>query len=146
MVAMLLALTGYLLYPTAPPRLLLDSGVVDTISTIGGVNTDSNAVSLLVNKYAAIPSMHIGFASMIAAVAFLLVRNPVLRVLWLGYPFLVLFVVMVTGNHYWFDGFLGALVALASALIASRVLAPVRPTHWAFRPARAGAPASAATG
>ena len=146
MVAMLLALTGYLLYPTAPPRLLADSGVIDTISTIGHVNTDSNTVSLLVNKYAAIPSMHIGFSSMIAGVAVLLVRNPVGRVLWFLYPFLVLFVVMVTGNHYWFDGFLGALVALASALIASRVLAPVRPAHWAFRPARAGTAATAATG
>ena len=68
--------------------------------------------------------------------------------LWLGYPVLVLFVVMTTGNHFWFDGSAGALVALASALIASRVLAPVRPTHWAFRPAPAGGaqPAATATG
>ncbi len=149
MVAMLLALVGYLAYPTAPPRLLADSGLIDTISTVGGVNTDSNAVSLLVNKYAAVPSMHIGFSSMIAGVAFLLVRNPVIRVLWLGYPLLVLFVVMTTGNHFWFDGFVGALVALASVLIASRVLAPVRPTQWAFRPAPATAaaqPAATATG
>ena len=137
MVAMLLALTGYLLVPTAPPRLLLDSGMIDTIAVFGGVSTDSNAVSLLVNKYAAIPSMHIGFASMIAVVAVLLVRNPAGRVLWGLYPFLVLFVVMMTGNHFWFDGAVGAAVAAVSAVIAHRLLAPVRPTQWAFRPVAA---------
>ncbi len=137
MVAMLLALTGYLLFPTAPPRLLMENGMVDTIAVFSGVSTDSNAVSLLVNKYAAVPSMHIGFASMIAVVAVLLVRNPAARVLWALYPFLVLFVVMMTGNHFWFDGAAGAAVAAASALIASRVLAPVRPAHWAFRSAPA---------
>jgi hypothetical protein len=137
MVAMLIALTGYLLFPTAPPRLLVENGMIDTIAVFSGVSTDSNAVSLLVNKYAAVPSMHIGFASMIAGVAVLLVRNPVGKVLWALYPFLVLFVVMMTGNHFWFDGAAGAAVAAASALIASRVLAPVRPGHWAFRPATA---------
>ena len=76
MVAMLLALTGYLL-SRRRRRGCSRQRLVDTIATFSGVNTDSNAVSLLVNKYAAVPSMHIGFALMIAGVAFLLVRNPV---------------------------------------------------------------------
>jgi membrane-associated phospholipid phosphatase len=137
MVAMLLALTGYLLVPTAPPRLFAESGMIDTIAIHSGISTDSNAVSLLVNKYAAVPSMHIGFASMIAVPAILLVRSRSLKIAWAIYPFLVLFVVMVTGNHYWFDGAVGALVAATSALIAHRLLAPVRPGQWAFRPATA---------
>ncbi len=141
MVAMLLALTGYLLYPTAPPRLVPGSGIEDTLSAIGHLDTDSNAVSLLVNKYAAVPSMHIGFATMIAGTAIQLVRHRWLKVLWGCYPFMVLFVVISTGNHFWFDGLVGALVAAASALIASRVLAPVRPEQWAFRPEPEGATA-----
>jgi membrane-associated phospholipid phosphatase len=137
MVAMLIALTGYLLVPTAPPRLLPDSGFIDTIAVVGGVSTDSNAVSLLVNKYAAVPSMHVGFALMVTVPAILLVRNRLVKALWCLYPPLVMGVVMVTGNHFWLDGAAGAAVALAAALIAHRLLAPVRPTQWAFRPAPA---------
>ena len=66
MVAMTLALIGYALFPTAPPRMLPGEGFVDTIASFGGLEQDSHAVSLLVNKYAAVPSMHIGFALMIA--------------------------------------------------------------------------------
>lgn len=137
MVAMLLALTGYLVFPTAPPRLVPGEGFVDTIATYTALEPDSNTVSLLVNKYAAVPSMHIGFASMIAVPAFLLVRNRVAKGLWVLYPFLVLFVVVVTGNHFWLDAAAGALVAGASATVAHRLLAPRRPGHWAFRPATA---------
>lgn len=137
MVAMLLALTGYLAFPTAPPRLVPGEGFVDTIASYTALEPDSNAVSLLVNKYAAVPSMHIGFATMIAVPAFLLVRNRVAKGLWVLYPFLVLFVVVVTGNHFWLDAVAGALVAGASATVAHRLLAPRRPGHWAFRPAPA---------
>ncbi len=137
MVAMLIALTGYLLYPTAPPRLLGEGGVIDTIAVIGGINTDSNTVSLLVNKYAAVPSMHIGFASMIAVVGVMLVQTRPAKVLWALYPFLVLFVIIVTGNHFWLDAAAGVVVAAISAFVAHRLLAPRRPGHWAFRPAPA---------
>ena len=137
MVAMLLALTGYLLYPTAPPRLVPGEGFVDTIATFAGVSTDSNAVSLLVNKYAAVPSMHIGFAIMIAVPAVMLVKARVLKVAWAMYPLLVFSVIVVTGNHFWLDAAAGAAVAACAATIAHRLLAPRRPARWAFRPAPA---------
>jgi len=135
MVAMGIALVGYALFPTAPPRMLTGEGFTDTIATFTSVDQDSNAVSMLVNKYAAVPSMHIGFSSMIAGTAVMLVRNPIARFLWALYPLLVFWVIVVTANHYWLDAAAGLLVAVCSALIASRVLAPVRPTQWAFRPA-----------
>lgn len=137
MVAMLLALTGYLLFPTAPPRLVPGEGFVDTIASFSAVDNDSNAVSLLVNKYAAVPSMHIGFAMMIAVPAMMLVRSRIARAAWMVYPLLVLFVIVVTGNHFWLDAAVGASVAAASALVAHRLLAPRRPGHWAFRTAPA---------
>ncbi len=133
MVAMGIALVGYAFFPTAPPRMLVDEGFTDTLATFTSVEQDSNAVSLLVNKYAAVPSMHIGFSSMIAGSAVMLVRNPVGRVLWSLYPAVVFGVIVVTANHFWLDAFAGLLVAIASALIASRVLAPVRPEQWSFR-------------
>jgi hypothetical protein len=137
MVAMLIALTGYLLFPTAPPRLMPQEGFIDTIASFTAIEQDNKAVSLLVNKYAAVPSMHIGFASMIAIPGILLVRNRIGKLAWGLYPFLVLFVIVVTGNHFWLDAAAGAAVAAMAAAIAHRLLAPVRPGHWAFRPAPA---------
>ena len=75
LVAMGLALVGYALYPTAPPRLLPSEGFTDTIATFTGVAQDSQTASLLVNKYAAVPSMHIAFSLMIAVPAATLSRQ-----------------------------------------------------------------------
>lgn len=143
MVAMGLALVGYGLYPTAPPRLLPGDMFTDTIANLTGTAQDSKTASLLLNKYAAVPSMHIGFSSMIAGTAFSLVKNPVGRFLWLLYPVLVFFVIVATANHYWLDAAAGALVAASSAYIAHRVLAPVRPRQWSFRSGQAESPAEA---
>ncbi len=136
MVAMGIALVGYGLLPTAPPRLMPDAGFTDTISSFTGVAQDSKTASAFINKYAAVPSMHIGFSSMIAGTAFALVKNPVGRYLWLLYPVLIFFVIVLTANHYWLDAAAGLAAAAASALIARYALAPVRPQQWAFNPER----------
>src|SRR6266404_3390799 len=60
-----LALVGFLLYPTAPPR-LAGVGIVDTVSG-GHVDLNRGLVSSLYNPYAALPSMHIGYALLVAA-------------------------------------------------------------------------------
>ena len=65
MVAMGLALVGYVLYPTAPPRMLPELGFVDSVSDFTGVSSDAS-VNALFNPYAAVPSMHVGFALMLA--------------------------------------------------------------------------------
>jgi hypothetical protein len=140
MVAMGLALLGYALFPTAPPRMLPGEGFTDTIATFSGFEQDSNAVSLLVNRYAAVPSMHIGFALMIAGTGIGIVRNRAIRGLWALYPLLVFAVIVVTANHYWFDAAAGAVVAAVAAVVAHRLLAPVRP-GWSFRGAAEEAPA-----
>jgi membrane-associated phospholipid phosphatase len=135
MVAMGLALVGYVLYPTAPPRLFPEYGFVDTISTVAHVNHDSALVSVFVNPYAAVPSMHCAFALMIAVPGFLLSRHVVFKAFWAIYPLLVVWVVIVTGNHYWFDAACGALVAAISAVVAQRFFARARPEVWSFAPA-----------
>lgn len=137
MVAMLIALTGYLLVPTAPPRLVPGDGVIDTIAAFTSVDQDNKAVGLLVNKYAAVPSMHIGFALMVAVPAMMLVRTRLARALWSLYPLLVFSAIVITGNHFWLDAAAGAAVAAVAAVIAHRLLAPVRPAAWAFRGAAA---------
>jgi hypothetical protein len=139
MVAMALALVGYLSFPTAPPRFLPELGFIDTIAYYADVQHDSAFVSVFINPYAAVPSMHVAFALMLAVPTMRLVRRPFVKVLWALYPPLVASVVIVTGNHWWFDCAAGALVALTAALIARYVLSRVRPTVWAWEPAGAEA-------
>ena len=132
MVAMCLALVGYALFPTAPPRMFPSAGFTDTIAAFTNSSQDSSFTSLLVNPYAAIPSMHIAFSLMIAVPATYLVRTAWARALWSAYPMLVLFVILVTANHYWFDAAVGAGVACLAAVSAHQ-LARVRPESWAWR-------------
>jgi hypothetical protein len=133
MVAMALALVGYTLVPTAPPRLIPGEGFVDTITAYAQVNHDSALVKIFVNPYAAIPSMHCAFALMIGIPGALIARHTITRAFWCVYPFFVFFVVVVTANHFWLDAAAGALVAVLSALAASAVLARARPEAWSWR-------------
>jgi membrane-associated phospholipid phosphatase len=58
----------------------------------------------------------------------------VVKALWWAYPLLVTFVVVATGNHWWFDAAAGAAVAAVSALAAVG-FARTRPAAWAWMPA-----------
>jgi membrane-associated phospholipid phosphatase len=140
MVAMGLALVGYVVYPTAPPRFMPEWGFQDTVTEWVGLQAANNA-NALYNPFAAVPSMHVAFALMIAVPAVLVIRNSVIRGLFAVYPFLVAVTVVVTGNHWWLDAFLGSLVAGVSALAASGALARARPDAWAFRTGLSEAPA-----
>jgi PAP2 superfamily len=132
MVAMGLALVGYILMPTAPPRFFPELGFVDTISYYVNVQHDSGLVALFFNPYAAVPSMHVAFALMISVPALLVVRHRVAKVLWGLYPLLVTFVVLVTGNHWFMDAVAGAFVAGMSALVATHVLSRLWPAAWSW--------------
>ena len=55
------------------------------------------------------------------------------RAFWAVWPLLVIWVVIVTANHYWVDAALGAMVAATSALVARRLLARARPEAWSWR-------------
>jgi membrane-associated phospholipid phosphatase len=134
-VSMGLALVGYALYPTAPPRMFAGEGFVDTIVEFSGINHDSAIAKTFINPYAAIPSMHCAFATMIGGTGVMVCRNWWSKAFWGFWPILVLWVVVVTGNHYWIDAVLGWMVAATAAIVAHRLLARARPEAWAFRPA-----------
>ena len=111
MVAMGIALVGYALFPTAPPRFMGEWGFVDSVSDFTGIPQDSVAVNALFNPFAAVPSMHVAFALMLGWTLARLVRRRVFKVLWFLYPFLITFVVVATANHWVIDALLGALAA-----------------------------------
>jgi PAP2 superfamily len=132
MVAMGIALVGYVVYPTAPPRFFPEWGFFDSVQDFAGVSDDSS-VNALFNPYAAIPSMHVAFGIMIGWSLARLVTNRVLKAFWWAYPVLVTFVIVATANHFLMDAVLGALTAALSAL-AARELARTRPAVWHFGP------------
>ena len=133
MVAMGLAVVGYALLPTAPPRMFDE--FTDTITQYAQVNHDSGLISLFINPYAAIPSMHVAFSTMIGVTGVLISKHRITKFVWAAYPIVVFWVVVVTANHFWVDGAFGLLVAALSAVTAATVLARVRPGAWSFRPA-----------
>jgi membrane-associated phospholipid phosphatase len=139
-VSMGLALIGYTLYPTAPPRMFPHDGFVDTITDFSGVNHDSTLAKIFINPYAAVPSMHCAFALMIGATGVKVCRHWWAKSFWAAWPLLISWVVIVTGNHYWVDVGLGWLVAVSAALVAQRLLARARPEAWSWR---AGSPREA---
>jgi membrane-associated phospholipid phosphatase len=137
MVAMGIALVGYVALPTAPPRFMPEWGFEDSVAAFTGVEADSASADLLFNPYAAIPSMHVAFALMLGVSMARIVRRRWARALWLAYAPVVTFVVVATANHWWLDAFLGAAVAVAAAACAQAFFARVRPEVWAWNvPAR----------
>jgi hypothetical protein len=111
-----LSLVLFVLVPTAPPR-LAGIGVRDTVSG-GTVDLNHGLVSSLYNPYAAVPSMHIGYALVVGATIFVSAHRR-WRVAGVLYPVFVLFVIVATGNHFFFDAVAGALVAAVSFAAAT---------------------------
>jgi membrane-associated phospholipid phosphatase len=137
MIAMVIALVGYAVYPTAPPRLMPEWGFTDAIQQFTGITAEHGPSAALLNLYAAIPSMHVCFSIMIGWPMSKLVEHQVARIAWRVYPVFISFVVIATGNHYLTDVVLGALTAGFSALLAGKLLARAKPDAWAFGQATA---------
>jgi hypothetical protein len=133
LVAFGIALIGYSVFPTAPPRFFPEWGFFDAVSDFTGVPQDSVTINNLFNPYAAVPSMHVAFALMIGVPLAKLVRSRALKIFWATYPLLVVFVIVATANHFIADAVLGAAAAGIGAL-AARALARTRPRVWAFDP------------
>jgi membrane-associated phospholipid phosphatase len=132
LIAMALALVGYAVYPTAPPRLMPQWGFADPIRQLTGIDAERGPGSVLLNAYAAIPSMHVCLALLTGWSMAVLTPRRTLQALWRVYPLAIMLVVVVTGNHYLVDIALGAVCAGLSALLAGALLVRSRPDVWAF--------------
>lgn len=107
-----LALIGFAFFPLMPPRLLPGSyHFVDTLKVVGGLwNFDSGTMQKISNQYAAMPSLHFGWSSWCAFVLAPAIRRRWLRALMWAYPFITLFAIVVTANHFILDAAGGAVV------------------------------------
>ncbi len=120
-VANLVGLVGYVLVPTAPPRMFPEWGFVDTLAQFSSVNHSSGLIAFAANPYAAMPSLHAMDAVIVATVMAGLCRTRWAKALWLAWPAWVAFAVISTGNHYWLDVVAGILIAIATGLALRRV-------------------------
>jgi hypothetical protein len=123
----LLALPVYALYPAAPPR-LSGLGIVDTVSTGSPLKLESGTTTSLFNQFAAVPSLHVGFAFAIGIALAAALRNPVLRAAALMWGPIMLLTVVATGNHFVFDAITG-LAITAAGYGVHRLLTARRPAQ-----------------
>jgi len=127
-VSLAIAVVFYVLYPTAPPRLVPGLGLADTV---GMSSHDTGSFfGIRFNPYAAMPSMHVGWSLLLAFVVARTVERRWLRAPVCLHPVLMAVTVTATGNHYFLDSIAGAsaaLVAIALYATATR-LRPQRAT------------------
>ncbi|MCW3816128.1 phosphatase PAP2 family protein [Micromonospora sp. DR5-3] len=109
------ALVLHFLLPLAPPRLTGRTGMIDTASRFGPAVYGAPEADTVSNQYAAMPSLHVGWA-LVVAVVLVRVTAGRLRWLWLTHPLATLLVVVGTGNHYWLDCLVAA--ALLGVILA----------------------------
>lgn len=115
-----IAVLVFALLPTAPPRMIFTSGVVD-INYLHGVRDQIFENGLLANPYAAMPSLHFGYALFVACALWALGRGRWVRLSGFGYAGLVLLAIVATGNHFLVDAVGGGLVLLAAWVFAASV-------------------------
>ncbi len=110
----LVAFTGLCLLiqliPVAPPRMLPAIGMVDTAARYGQ-SVYSSTGGFEADQLSAMPSVHIGWAILVAIAVIATLRS---RWRWLAllYPVMTTLAVVVTANHFWLDGIAAAIVLL----------------------------------
>lgn len=105
-----IGLVVFMAFPTAPPR-LVELGLLDTVT-----DRSSSYRALqppgLINKYAAMPSLHFGWNLLVGVVLVRVSRRRMVQVFAIGLPIAMAFAVVATANHYVLDVPAGGVVAL----------------------------------
>jgi hypothetical protein len=117
LIASTAALIGFIAFPAAPPR-LAGVGLVHA-SAQGPVNLESGALQWFYNPYAAMPSLHVAYATLVGFALFRWGPRPYWRWAGVAYPAWIAAEVVATGNHFVLDALVGAGVAAASLIAAS---------------------------
>ena len=127
-----IALIGYVLFPAAPPR-LAELGFADTVTHSTKLNLSSDLLGALYNPFAAVPSLHFGYALIIGVALATIANRPVVRILGALYPAAMLLIIVATGNHFFLDAALGGLAVLIGWLVARMLLETPAPRPRAPR-------------
>ncbi|MEV7288099.1 phosphatase PAP2 family protein [Streptomyces sp. NPDC093252] len=129
MTSTFIGLIGFTLVPTCPPRLLDPAyGFVDTMAQYSaygwwaGEASAPRGLGGMTNQYAAMPSLHVGWALWCGVILWRYGGNRWTKVAAVVYPLVTTVVVMGTANHYFLDAVAGAAVMGAGLLLTPYVL------------------------
>jgi diacylglycerol O-acyltransferase len=115
-------------YPVAPPRML--PGFIDVVQKAGGLGAWHTTLMHHADQFAAMPSMHLGYAVWCSLVAWRLAGRGRARVaamvFAIGYPLLTALVVMSTGNHYLLDVLAGTGTVVVAVVVLEMAPRSVR--------------------
>src|SRR3712207_5793164 len=101
--------------------------ISDTVTHATGLNLSSDLLGSLYNPFAAVPSLHFGYALLVGASVALIARRPLVRAAAAAYPVAMLFIIVATGNHFFLDAAAGALAIGVGFAAASWVDASAKP-------------------
>ena len=138
LVSAVIGLITYWSYPVAPPRLVDGYGFVDTMALYSPVSYQAQSLRPFVNPYAAMPSLHFGWAVLVGVGIYLVWRDARGHALAVLLPALMGLAIVLTANHYILDGVAGFVVAAVGLAAAvwwdrGRPLPPWRPALRAPR-------------
>jgi membrane-associated phospholipid phosphatase len=125
-------LTVYTLIPLAPPRFFTASGFVDTLAEYGSIDYHSDGIAVLYNPYAAMPSLHVGFAVFVGIGLIAIGGRWRHWILGIVFPVLMSLAVVSTGNHFILDVVAGAALAFAAWYLVPRATTVIR--GWLIQP------------
>lgn len=112
LLSFLFALAAFAVFPLAPPRMLARE-FVDTMAIFGPSIYSGAEGASFYNAFAAMPSLHFGWSVLFATI-FFRSGNRLLRIFAFIYPSMMLFTIVVTGNHYILDAIAGGVVIVIS--------------------------------
>jgi len=115
-----LALIAYSIFPVAPPRLLPETGLIDTLQAFNNFSYQAQSTSFFVNPFAAMPSLHVGWA-LLLAFGFLRAfpGNRLVILVAVAHPLTQTASTVITGNHYLLDGVGGVVAAMLGLSLAT---------------------------
>jgi hypothetical protein len=111
------ALAIHVMFPLAPPRMM--PGFVDTMVLYGPNPYNSEAVQSFANQYAAMPSLHVGWA-LIVAYGVIRISRSRYRYAILAHPIATVLAITLTANHYWLDGAVSAVLVFWAVCVIFR--------------------------
>jgi len=141
-----IALIIYNVFPVMPPRLMPSGEFVGTIEKYNQLSYQAQSMEAFVNPYAAVPSLHFGWAMIIGGALVCATRNMIVRGLGIVLPWAQLAAIVFTANHFIADAFVGLVVCLAGLGLAAAMqrwgypfVAAFAERRWGVEPLRSSA-------
>ena len=110
---------SYFLFPTAPPRLMPELGYIDTLALRAAPAYQAQEVGLFVNPYAALPSLHVGWALLAGIAVWWTSPHPLIRAFAVAILLSQSWAVVATANHWTLDAFAGVAICGAAWMIVT---------------------------